>query len=143
MNKLLLSAVLALSIASPAVAQNKITRTIPVDSEFNDVSMRWNNATAGGYEALSRLIVVNGIVEMCGVGVSTNIQLTPAINKGLRGGTLKINGKTVVKNFSFFAKARSERALRKTPANCVSTGHPASQQIESIDFRYGNATFRN
>ncbi|MCY4336750.1 MAG: hypothetical protein OXC60_19010 [Litoreibacter sp.] len=143
MKKAVLCTVLALSLAGPALAQNKVTRQIPVDSEFNDVSMRWSGATPGGYKALSKLIVVNGVLELCGVGVSTNIQLNQAIAKGLRGGKLKFDGKTVVKNFSFFAKARSERALRKTPANCVSTGHPASKPVEFVDFSYGDATFRN
>ncbi|MEM7470806.1 MAG: hypothetical protein AAF340_05585 [Pseudomonadota bacterium] len=143
MKKVIVALVLSTALAVPAMAQNKVTRSIPVDDSFNDVSMRWNNATPGGYKALSKLIVIDGIVEMCGVGVSTNIQLNQAIKKGLRGGTLKFDGKTVVKNFTFFARAKSESRLRRTNANCVSTGHPASKPIENVSFNYGDATFRN
>ncbi len=124
-----------------AGAADKVV-SIPVDSDFQSADMRWNNATAGGYDALVALKALDGQIALCGVGIVTNSQLNRAIRRALLGGVLKLNGKTVVKNFTYFAKARSVRALPKSKANCKLTGVNANKQVQ-IDFEYGDGTFVN
>jgi len=111
-------------LVGTAVIAADVTRKIPVDGDFQDVSMRWNGATPGGYDARVALKENGGF-----------------INNGLRGGRLKINNKTVLKNFRFFAKAKGQ--VSNANANCVRTSHKSSVEIKSVDFKYGNATFRN
>jgi hypothetical protein len=138
------AATLAIALgASASFAQNnKVTRTVAVDDNFMDGSVTWNGATAGGYEARIGLTVNNGVFELCGVGAVTNIQLRSSVNSMLRGCKLNINGKVVLKNCSYFSKARSKNAVPKTPAICARTNMKA-QKIDLIDFQYGDGTFRN
>ncbi|TDT74976.1 hypothetical protein BDE40_1699 [Litoreibacter halocynthiae] len=127
--------------ALPASAQAVFT--MPQDKDFQPANMRWSGATAKGYDAFMALKNIDGKLALCGVGVVTNIQLNSAIMRGLRGGTVKLNGKTVLKDFSFFAKAENVGALRKTKANCKSTGAVIPRKIDDLKVNYGKATFRN
>lgn len=143
MNSSMMAATLFVILsAGSALAQNAVSRTVAVDSSFNDAGVSWTGATAGGYEARIALKNNGGRFEFCGVGVVTNIQLGSTVNTMLRDCTLNINGKTVLKNCRYFAKARSARALTKTKANCALTDMEV-QEIEFIDFQYGSGTFRN
>ena len=136
------AALLAASLlATPGSAQSIVS--MPQDKDFFPANMRWNNATAKGYDASMALKVIDGKLALCGVGIVTNIQLNQAIKNGLRGGTVKINGKTVLKDFSFFAKAKNLKSLGKTKANCKSAGVPVPKKSDDLKIRYGNATFRN
>ena len=136
-------ALFALAITSSAgFSQTQVTRSVSIDDSFQQANARWNNATAGGYDALIALKANKGVFEFCGVGAVSNAQLATTIKGMLRGCRLTINGKVVLKNCSYFAKARSTSAVPKTKANCASTGMKV-QQIKDIDFRYGNMTFRN
>lgn len=133
---------MALSCATlPANAQQVIS--VNQDASFKDASLRWNGANAGGYDARAAFKNVNGKLALCGVGIVTNVQLSSTINNGLRGGTVKVNGKTVIKNFRFFAKAKRRSALEKTKANCKVSSAPFPKRSDKVDFRYGNLTFRN
>jgi len=127
--------------ALPATAQDVIS--VDQDASFKDASLRWSGATAGGYDARAAFKNVNGKLALCGVGIVTNIQLSSAINAGLRGGTVKVNGKTVIKNFKFFAKAKRRNALEKTKANCKVSSAPFPTRSDKVSFSYGDATFRN
>lgn len=138
---LMCAALLAASATLPASAQ-QITQ-IAQDKDFQDANMRWTGATAKGYDGRIAVKVMGGNLVLCGVGVTTNIQLSSAITKGLRGGTVKLNGKTVLKDFSYFAKARNASDLKTAKANCKSTGVPVPKKIDSLQVRYGKATFRN
>lgn len=117
--------------------------SIPQDDGFFPANMRWTGATAKGYDANIALKAVGGNVALCGVGIVTNIQLNSAINSGLRGGRVKVNGKTILKDFSFFAKAPNIKSLDKVKANCKLTSVTAIRKSDKVSIRYGKATFRN
>ncbi|WP_298359119.1 hypothetical protein [uncultured Litoreibacter sp.] len=140
MKVILLATVLA-AFSTPSIAQSVIS--IPQDGDFNDANMRWNGATAKGYDGRIALKNQGGNLAICGVGIVTNIQVSSAIKKSLRNATVKLNGKTVFKDFSYFAKAKSAGALKSTNANCKSTGVPVTQLNDTLSIRYGSATFRN
>jgi hypothetical protein len=130
------------AFASTAIAKDKI-RSIPIDKDFQAADMRWSGATPGGY--LGRIALKNnrGILELCGVGAVTNIQLSNPIKTALKGGKLTLNGKVVLKDFSYFAKARNKKALKSAKANCRSTGAKVPKKINSLNIEYGRAVFRN
>lgn len=139
---ILLSSLCAISLPFTATAQE--TFEIPVDGNFFDANMRWNGATAGGYDAKMKLIVDReGYLALCGIGRVTNVQLSSAIRKGLRGGQLVVDGRPVLKNFSFFTRARKATEVTAGTATCKSSPVKPPQSADSIDIRYGDATFRN
>lgn len=131
---------LILAVGSPASATD-VTRAIKVDSEFQNADITYNNAFAGGYEALIAIKAHKGYLELCGVGKVTNAQANVPIRKALLNGRLKVNNKVVLKNFTYFARAK--RSLKSTAANCARTSHKTSVKVNSIDFRYGSASFTN
>lgn len=142
MKRSLFTAYAAVLLAFPAFGND--TFEIPVDGKFFDASMRWNNATAGGYDAKMKLVLdKRGNLALCGIGRMTNVQLAQAIRKGLRGGRLVVNGKTVIKGFTYFTKARKAAELTSGVATCKSSGVKPPRSADRIDISYGDATFRN
>jgi hypothetical protein len=140
-SKILTGAFLLGLKALPVTAQSVFS--VPLDKDFQPANIRANGAIANGYDAYMALKNIDGKLALCGVGIVTNIQLNQVIKVSLRGGTVKMNGKTILKDFRFFAKARNLSALPKTNANCKSTGVAIPKNIENLDVRYGRATFRN
>lgn len=88
------------------------------------------------------LKALEGQIALCGVGVVTNSQLNSAVRNALRGGVLRLDGKPTIKNFTYFAKARSVSALDKTKANCKLSGISARKRVD-VDIKLGDGTFRN
>ncbi len=113
-------AAMMLALAAPVSAQN-VTRQIPVDANFSEGTLGWNQ-TGAKYEYRINIIVVNGVLEFCGVGASNDIYVRRGENMLLRGAKLKMNGRTILQDFSFFARARSINQLNRSNANCRSTG---------------------
>lgn len=139
--KALALAAVLLPCGFSAAAQSVFS--IPQDEGFSPANLRWSGANAKGYDANIALKNIDGKLVLCGVGVVTNIQLNQAVGSALRGGTVKINGQTVLKNFSFFAKAKNAKALAGTPANCKSTGAAVPKQSDKLQINYGRGVFRN
>ena len=130
------------SFSVPAYAQ-KISRQIPVDDSFFPLELSHQGAIAGGWEALTDIIVVGGKLEVCGVQVFTNAQTRSVISSGLRKTTIMMNGKPLIKNLSFFTKVRDKASLAKAPASCRATGIAAPNKIDSLDIKWGYMVFRN
>lgn len=119
----------------------KVSRQVKVTSEFQEEEIKWNGAT-GGYSFLMHLTHNNGIIEVCGVGVYTNGQLRVPTTQILRTMHLKMNGKTILSDFRFFAKARSKRTLRSTLANCASSGVRIPSKPAKFEIDARGMTFR-
>jgi hypothetical protein len=136
-----MAAVALCAVSFPVTAQSVFS--IPQDGDFASANLRWSGAYANGYDANIALKNYDGRLVLCGVGVVTNIQLNQAVKTALRGGTIKINGRTVLKDFSFFAKASNAASLRGTHANCKSTGVAVPSSSDKLSMSYGKGTFRN
>ena len=134
---------LILTFSCNAASAQEITRQIPVDGDFQPANIGFRGPVAGGYEGLIALKDNNGILELCGVGATTNAKTASHMRKVLRKGSLEVNGKTVLKNFVYFAKARSARSIRKTRANCRATSFRLNRKIESVSVNMGGGTFRD
>lgn len=142
MGRYFLSAILSvLLVAGSANAQN-VTRHVQVTDEFAEGQFRWHGIP-GGYEYRINLIVVEGVYELCGVGVFTNMMARPAATKKLRGAELVIDGRVVIRNFMYFNKVNRARQLNRALASCRSTGVRASRRNIDVDINWPDGSFRN
>ena len=133
-----------LLMATPTIGFGQAQFQTKVDGDFGDASMVWNGAMGKGYDARIKLILdKNGNLALCGIGRMTKIQLSNPINRSLRGGTLKVKGKTVIKDFRYFTKARRKAELTSGTATCRSSGVKPPSDLNAIDISYGEGSFRN
>jgi len=135
-----LAAAIAISFGS-ASAQD-ISRQVPVTDDFGDGELSWQGLP-GGYEFRVRIIVVEGIVELCGVGAFTNAQVRSTATRMLRGAQLKLNGRTVLQDFRYFNTVARPNRLNTAVANCKSTGTRVPRGNVDVDVEWPNGTFRN
>ncbi len=96
----------------------------------------------GGYVFKIKLLVVDGVIELCGVGSFTNMMSRPAATKMLRGAKLMMNGRSILEDFYYFNKAGSERLLETAPAYCKSTGVRLPRNPD-FDIDWPDGSFRN
>ncbi|WP_159808205.1 hypothetical protein [Litoreibacter roseus] len=137
------AAMLAVVATDVHAATKKVTRTVQVDEEFPSANLRWTGAHAGGYDMMWRPIMVDGKIEICAAGAYTNIQLRQAVRKSLKGGTVSMNDKVILKDLTFSASARTANRIRSTKANCVATGVTAPKKIDGFMLEFGPSVFRN
>ena len=117
--------------------------TIKVDSTFSPWGYSWQGGTK--YRALVAIKNIGGRIAFCGVGHLSTHSLSRLNREALADHQLLINKRIVLTGFSFFANARSEKALKSSKAKCKFTTLKASQigtkpiiDIESIQNRYRN-----
>ncbi|MDF1871328.1 hypothetical protein [Vannielia sp.] len=119
-----LIAVCALGVAGEAAAKNKVTRQIKVDDSFQREEIKGEEAK--GYVIRYKIIAVDGVVELCGAGYSRNAMFKRTAKSVLRGLSLEMNGKKIIRNFTFFNDVRGElSSLDGQLANCASSGKRA------------------
>lgn len=123
-------------IAGTAVHAQKISRQIPVDSDFQDTAV-----TLSGqpdlYKMKVKLIVVGGKLEFCGIGSFKSLQYRDGVMRGLRTTKLRVNGNVVLSGINYFSRVNRSNQMASSKANCRATGVPAPSRIDSIEFDWG------
>ncbi|MEM9212020.1 MAG: hypothetical protein AAGA63_11095 [Pseudomonadota bacterium] len=111
--------VASILIASPAFAdRGKAAGTMPVDDRFQEeVWLSWESGQAV-YTALTRIIDIDGQLGFCGVGHMNNASFNTINRQGMRAFVMKVDGKVVIKGFSFFKNVSRKSALYTSEANC-------------------------
>ncbi len=130
------------TLAGPGARAQDISRQIPADDTFWENEISWQGLP-GGYPFRAKLIVVDGIIEWCGIGAFTNLTSRPAAMKMLRGAALKMNGQTILQDFSFFARVNRESDVAGGLANCRSTRAAAPRTEPEIEVDWPDGSFRN
>lgn len=114
---------LAVSVAGFAAEANSdpsITRQIQVDENFGDGWIRFSGLS-GGYYFKMRLIAASGRLELCGVGVFTDVYSRQQEQSVLRDTKLTMNGQAILEDLSFFSRVSRRRDLDTAMANCALT----------------------
>lgn len=111
----------ALSLGSAASAQ-EISRKIDVDAKFTTLAWEWKGAPTGRYFGLWTVRKVNGLLEVCGIGVASSADIQDALEARQKSAKLSYNGKVVLEDISFFNQVGSADKLRQEKAHCQSSG---------------------
>lgn len=120
---------LALSLVAPAMAASEFQ--MPVDQRFGGGSLTFPGY-GKGYVYRMLLSDQEGQIAVCGAGYFQDASSAVGVRRLLRQAEVRINGRKVVRDLSFFSQARSEAALEVGPANCVMTGFPTPKS-EDVD----------
>ena len=136
------SFVIGLCANSAAAKAHKISRKVAVDGSFAELEIGWQSAPSS-YIYRMKIFNTDGKIEVCGVGVFRHGQYRSATTQILRKRVLEMNGKPILKDFMFFARAKSLRKLNSTPANCVNTGVAAPRKEPKFEWKVqGSGRYR-
>ena len=135
---------LAFSSAASAVDAKaiEITRQIPVDETFSDISSGNKSGFAGGIETRMKVIAPDGVIELCGAIAYTNPQLRSIYKKILRNTHFKVNDTRVFKGLHYFKDAKRANKLDSAQANCRSTGVKVQRGDMKFDFDFPKGRYR-
>jgi hypothetical protein len=129
---------LLVGIASITSAK-EVSRQVPVDDEFGAGEFKWTSGARMDYRV--KIIVVDDKLEFCGAfthrGGSGSRNASVA---ALSEARILMDGKVMVKDFTFFASASSAKPWAGQSANCVPTGVaiPTKSPNFEVKFRTGN-----
>lgn len=130
--------VLALCSA-PALAEDF---TVPITSDFNVDDLTWSGGFGKAYDVRWVALLVDGKVAVCGAGVFLDPTTRSATVDLLRKASVKVDGKVMMKDLSYFAKYRKGQNLDKVTANCRSTGVAPERRDSRIELEFsGRARF--
>ncbi len=94
--------------------------TIPVDDKFQVSSSNWSSGLGATHLAW-RITTHDGKPYVCGAVASDRHSSMAAHNRAiLRKGYIKVQGKKVIRDLSFFTVAKSGSDIRKAKAGCRS-----------------------
>ncbi len=141
--KMLTFGVLAVAMSiSPAVAKrNKVAFTIPVDESFSESGITWNAEYGLGYVFRIDFRERDGTVFVCGAGTYVNGFNSHLTKRALRDAKVTMNGKTILRNLTFFTNVKKGKSLIGAPANCVDTGAALSPKSNEFDIKYANKIY--
>lgn len=96
--------------------------TVPVTSDFNVDDLTWTGGLGKAYDFRWNAILVDGKLAICGAGIfldpTTRLQTVDL----LRWAEVKLDGKVVMQNLTYFAKYQKGQNIDAATANCRSTG---------------------
>ncbi len=119
---------LIFAVTSVASARD-ITRTIDVDGNFGEGSVKFTD-TGAGIEYRIQIIVVDDVIEFCGAFAYRGKRFyRSASDQVLHFAKLTMNGKTILRDFRFFRAGTRSKPWEGQKADCVSTGVAAPDKV--------------
>lgn len=111
----------ALCSAAPAIAAGNFY--IPVDERFGTGKI---DLPGYGKGYIYRMIVIDheGTLAVCGAGYFADASSAVGMRRLMRKTAVLVNGRTLIRDLSFFTQVKSEAALNGASAACVTTGFP-------------------
>ncbi|MCB2130008.1 MAG: hypothetical protein KDE03_13250 [Rhodobacteraceae bacterium] len=117
---------------------------IPVDKNFHASEIKINGGIGTVYEYMIDLKDFGGQIAVCGVGKQMEPSSRAFVNDLLRKTKIIINGKTIIKDISYFNQVKKNDDLTKSQAVCRMTGvKPPSGKNNKISIDHGFAVYRD
>lgn len=135
--------VLLIAFSLPAAALAQQSLRVPVDEHFSAGDLTFDGELGTFYRFMWDVRLVNGTLAVCGVGKTLDPTTSGFARRMLRKATVKLNGKPILTDVSFFTAIKSRHDLVSATATCQVTGFPPPKGDKVdllLDFGYG--TFR-
>ena len=138
-----IAAALFAAAAGAADAQPRDTE-VPVDRYFLFDDLTVEGGVGKVYSYALAIIVIDDRVALCGVGKLVRPGGASLVPNYLRGSSLLLNGKTILEDFSFWARVPASTDLRKAKATCrlTATPAPAPRTRPEFEFRVPSISYR-
>lgn len=107
-----------LTFASGAYAQ----QTVPVTNDFFPGGITWSNGQGGYLVRFTVFPDAKGTMVLCGASAIDGHSTASLSRRAAKTLRFFLNDKPVLKDVSWFTRAKSKNALIGTPAACRSTG---------------------
>ena len=133
-------AVLALVLASvtfSAAQAANAPSTMPVTPEFKELDITWDGGEGKGYVYRMRIFDFDGVLAACGAGVYVKASNRSQTREIVQRAVLKMNDKSILKDFSYFTQVKRAEALGRAHAHCRSTGVATPRGDVKFDIDYG------
>jgi len=125
-----LAAAFVLLAALPARAEDL---RIPLDADFASFPVVWNT-TDRSSTVYWNVVDYNGRLAVCGLIQHHDASLMQFDHKMLRGSTMKVNGKVVMKGMQFFTAIGAAGKPEKSQATCKLVDGPLPPKDSKFQF---------
>lgn len=116
--------------------------TIPVDKDFWDGEVTWDSGLGRAYEYRWILTVIKDQMVVCGAGKYLDPTTRSNSLQVMRTAKVKLDGKAVMKNLSYFTILPKSGDLMSAKAACRSTGMAPPKGAKDVTIEYsGNYRF--
>ena len=115
----------AIVISAPSISPAKeITRTVPVTEDFLIGGLNWGDGPRSkpSLEYAFKVIAVDGQLDVCGIKVFNGGSKNRFSVKALQEASVRMDGKSIIRNLNYFAFGKSNIPLVGQTANCEATG---------------------
>lgn len=123
-------------LAGPALAGDDITREIPVDESFHQITI------TNGFVMQIQIIKGAGFYELCGVGAYRNVEIQRGLRGFMRDSSLTNHGKVALRGFNYFAKVRQGSKFIGELAKCKATNVPLNGAEPNFDIDFSTKGYR-
>lgn len=103
-------------------AKQAVSRTVPVTEAFYEDRIAWSGGDIVSYKARWTVIAVAGKLEVCGAGQFMDSNSAIATRNVLYSSSIKLNGKKILKDMTFFTEVPQKTNLVGSKAACRATG---------------------
>lgn len=111
-----------LLIAAPATAAEEFM--VPIDDSFGRGTVTVNGY-GRAYVYRWNVINRNGLLAVCGTSYFPDASSAIGVRRMMRRAEVRLSGKRILRDLSFFNQVRSESGLETGKSTCRTTGVPA------------------
>ncbi|SMX34025.1 hypothetical protein [Actibacterium lipolyticum] len=129
-----------MSVFASASSAADISRQIPVDEEFVPMELG-GGSIAPWYVFRIKIIEVNGMFEVCGAGRFSNAQVRGQARRFLRHSGMKVNGKKLIQDLTYFSRVKKISQLDTAQANCRATNVKAPKGEANFEMDWSSKTY--
>lgn len=95
---------------------------LPVTEDFGEGALNWNGGAGKGFVYRMKVINHKGNLAVCGAGTYPDVMSRDASRRVMRRMEVQIDGKTFIKDLTFFSIIKKNTPLVGAMANCRDSG---------------------
>lgn len=118
----LATAIGATAVFAPMAHAGDAMFQIPVTEDFGKGSIVWSGGIGEGYVYRIRVINHEGNLAVCGAGTYVDVASRDQTRRVMRRREVQIDGKTFLKDLTFFTIVKKNTPLVGAMANCRDSG---------------------
>ncbi|MDA8747050.1 hypothetical protein N9M66_02445 [Litoreibacter sp.] len=137
--------VLAWPSSAALAACHSVVATQKVNQNFTSSQFTWNGQDRAGAKLVWRAKGINGQIHICGALRYTSLTNKGATKGHMHAAMIIYEGRTILKDITYFKTVKRTRDLDTAVAHCANTGVPVPQgrytlNLQWADMRYGRAS---
>ena len=128
---------LAFAALASTAANADALPAIRVTEDFAEIAVNWDDGFGKGYVGRVQVFAVNGVMVLCGAGSYVSAANRSPSRTFLKCTKLKMNGKTILKDLTYFTPVDRVEDVIGAEATCKSTGVAEPRGDATFEFDFG------